>query len=100
MEPRDVLSARLLRILSRCTLEHAEDICRVSARDSGKTLTDAAFGEVYVSLEKLAWLCDEGEAARSELARLPIRIPVTARTRCGGQVVTGGPWAVVRGHGP
>ena len=32
---------RLLRILSRCTLEHAEDICRVSARDSGKTMTYA-----------------------------------------------------------
>ena len=54
---------RALRILSRCTLEHAEDICRVSARDSGKTTTDAAFGEVLVTLEKLSWLCAEGEAA-------------------------------------
>uniref|UniRef100_A0A7S2IDS3 Aldehyde dehydrogenase domain-containing protein n=1 Tax=Haptolina brevifila TaxID=156173 RepID=A0A7S2IDS3_9EUKA len=52
---------RLLRILSRCTLEHAEDICRVSARDSGKTTTDAAFGEVLVTLEKLSWICAEGE---------------------------------------
>ena len=52
---------RLLRILSRCTLEHAEDICRISARDSGKTTTDAAFGEVLVTLEKLAWLVNEGE---------------------------------------
>ena len=54
---------RLLRTISRATLDHVETIVRVSARDSGKTLTDAAFGEVYVSLEKLAWLCDEGEAA-------------------------------------
>ena len=53
---------QLLRILSRCTLAHAADICRVSARDSGKTTTDAAFGEVLVTLEKLAWLCSEGEA--------------------------------------
>jgi len=52
---------QLLRILSRCTLEHAEDICRVSARDSGKTTTDAAFGEVLVTLEKLSWICAEGE---------------------------------------
>jgi acyl-CoA reductase-like NAD-dependent aldehyde dehydrogenase len=52
---------RLLRILSRCTLEHAEDICRVSARDSGKTTVDAAFGEVLVTLEKLSWICAEGE---------------------------------------
>ena len=52
---------RLMRILSRCTLDHAEDICRISARDSGKTTTDAAFGEVLVTLEKLAWLCSEGE---------------------------------------
>ena len=53
---------RLMRILSRCTLEHASDICRLSARDSGKTTTDAAFGEVLVTLEKLSWLCAEGEA--------------------------------------
>ena len=54
---------RLMRILSRCTLEHATDICRISSRDSGKTTTDAAFGEVLVTLEKLSWLCAEGEAA-------------------------------------
>ena len=52
---------KLLRILSRCTLDHAEEICRISARDSGKTTTDAAFGEVLVTLEKLSWLVDEGE---------------------------------------
>lgn len=52
---------RLMRILSRCTLDHADDICRISARDSGKTTTDAAFGEVLVTLEKLSWLCSEGE---------------------------------------
>ena len=29
---------QLLRILSRCTLDHADAICRVSARDSGKPM--------------------------------------------------------------
>jgi len=45
----------------RCILENAEVICRVSARDSGKTLVDAGFGEVLVTLEKIQWLCSEGE---------------------------------------
>ena len=55
---------RLLRILSRCVLDHAEVICRVSARDSGKTMVDASFGEVLVTLEKLHWLCsNEAENA-------------------------------------
>lgn len=48
---------QLLRIIAKCVLDHADDICRVSARDSGKTTTDAAFGEVLVTLEKLYWLC-------------------------------------------
>ena len=34
---------------------------RVSARDSGKPMVDAAFGEVMVTCEKLAWLAREGE---------------------------------------
>lgn len=32
----------------------------VSARDSGKPMVDAAFGEVMVTCEKLAWLAAEG----------------------------------------
>lgn len=35
--------------------------CRVAARDSGKPLVDAAFGEVMVTCEKIAWLLSEGE---------------------------------------
>ena len=41
---------QLMRILSRCVLDHAEIICRISARDSGKTTTDAAFGEVCATV--------------------------------------------------
>ena len=34
--------------------------CRVSARDSGKPMVDAAFGEVMVTCEKIWWLVKEG----------------------------------------
>lgn len=33
----------------------------MSARDSGKPLVDAAFGEVLGTCEKIWWLCKEGE---------------------------------------
>ena len=36
-------------------------MCRVSAKDSGKPMVDAAFGEVIVTCEKLWWLIKEGE---------------------------------------
>lgn len=34
---------------------------RISARDSGKPLVDASFGEVLGTCEKIWWLCSEGE---------------------------------------
>jgi acyl-CoA reductase-like NAD-dependent aldehyde dehydrogenase len=34
---------------------------RVASMDSGKPMVDAAFGEVMVTCEKLAWLIKEGE---------------------------------------
>jgi len=52
---------KLLRVMQRFILEEQDTICRVSARDSGKPLVDAAFGEVLVTLEKIRWLCNEGE---------------------------------------
>lgn len=51
----------LLRTIQRFVLENQEAICKVSARDSGKPMVDAAFGEVMVTLEKIAWTCAEGE---------------------------------------
>jgi len=51
----------LLMVIQRFILEEQDAICRVSARDSGKPLVDAAFGEVLVTLEKIRWLCNEGE---------------------------------------
>jgi acyl-CoA reductase-like NAD-dependent aldehyde dehydrogenase len=50
-----------LKVLRRFILENQDDICAVSARDSGKPLVDAAFGEVLVTLEKIRWLLREGE---------------------------------------
>jgi len=52
----------LLRTIQRFILDNQQTICEVSARDSGKPMVDAAFGEVMVTLEKIAWLCAEGEA--------------------------------------
>ena len=34
---------------------------RVASIDSGKPMVDAAFGEVMVTCEKIAWLIREGE---------------------------------------
>jgi len=51
----------LLKIIQRFVLENQDDICQVSARDSGKPLVDAAFGEILVTLEKIRWLLREGE---------------------------------------
>lgn len=65
---------QLLRILSRCTLEHADAICRVSARDSGKPMLDAAMGELITTLEKNAWLISEGESWLAPESRSPGRM--------------------------
>jgi acyl-CoA reductase-like NAD-dependent aldehyde dehydrogenase len=51
----------LLKIIARFILDNQDDICRVSARDSGKPLVDAAFGEILVTLEKIKWLLRDGE---------------------------------------
>jgi len=52
---------KFLKILLRYILDHQDDICRVSARDSGKPMVDANFGEVLVTCEKITWLLNEGE---------------------------------------
>ncbi|KAK9805787.1 hypothetical protein WJX73_010284 [Symbiochloris irregularis] len=51
----------LLRIMLKYIVSHQDEICRVAARDSGKPLVDAAFGEVMVTCEKIAWILSEGE---------------------------------------
>jgi acyl-CoA reductase-like NAD-dependent aldehyde dehydrogenase len=51
----------LLKVIQRFILENQDTICQVSARDSGKPLVDAAFGEILVTLEKIKWLLQDGE---------------------------------------
>ncbi|UPR01332.1 aldehyde dehydrogenase [Chloropicon primus] len=53
----------LLKILQKYILEHQEEICNVSAKDSGKPMLDAAFGEILTTCEKIRWLLAEGEQA-------------------------------------
>jgi acyl-CoA reductase-like NAD-dependent aldehyde dehydrogenase len=62
---RRKLMATLLRFI---TANQAE-IVRVACQDSGKTRTDAAFGELLVTCEKLRWLIIEGEAALAPESR-------------------------------
>lgn len=37
------------------------EISRVASRDTGKTLVDAAFGEILTTVEKLRWVIANGE---------------------------------------
>ena len=49
--------------LCRFLLENQETIARIAARDSGKPLLDASFGEILVTAEKLQWVISHGEKA-------------------------------------
>jgi acyl-CoA reductase-like NAD-dependent aldehyde dehydrogenase len=44
-------------------LSNQESIARVCARDSGKPMLDASFGEILVTAEKLQWTIKHGEEA-------------------------------------
>mmetsp|Transcript_7006 Transcript_7006/g.19782 ORF Transcript_7006/g.19782 Transcript_7006/m.19782 type:complete len:603 (-) Transcript_7006:65-1873(-) len=50
-----------LKTLLKFILKEQKTICRVAARDSGKALVDAGFGELIVTCEKIHWLLKEGE---------------------------------------
>mmetsp|Transcript_35117 Transcript_35117/g.108797 ORF Transcript_35117/g.108797 Transcript_35117/m.108797 type:complete len:598 (-) Transcript_35117:64-1857(-) len=52
---------KLMRVMLRFVVDNQATIARVAVRDSGKTLTDAIFGEVLVTCEKLKWLAFNGE---------------------------------------
>jgi acyl-CoA reductase-like NAD-dependent aldehyde dehydrogenase len=51
----------VLRDLLEWIVEHQADICRAATRDSGKTLVDAAMGEVFPVCEKLRYTINQGE---------------------------------------
>eukprot|EP00934_Nitzschia_sp_Nitz4_P002611 Nitzschia sp. Nitz4//scaffold45_size130396//56194//58208//NITZ4_003447-RA/size130396-snap-gene-0.125-mRNA-1//1//CDS//3329552392//2601//frame0 len=52
----------VLRTIQKYICEHVEDICRVSARESGKPKIDAVVGEVLTTCEKIRTICAWGEA--------------------------------------
>jgi acyl-CoA reductase-like NAD-dependent aldehyde dehydrogenase len=60
---------RVLRALLDHIVAHQEEICRACARDSGKTLVDAAMGEIFPVCEKLRYTIAHGESDLSPEAR-------------------------------
>ncbi|KAK9460222.1 Aldehyde/histidinol dehydrogenase [Lipomyces oligophaga] len=65
-EQRRVVLRSLLSFLK----EHQEEIVRLACRDSGKTMIDAALGEILVTLEKLSWTIKHGEQALQPSKRI------------------------------
>lgn len=62
---------RLMRIMLKFVVEHQATIARVAVADSGKTVTDAIFGEVLVTCEKLKWLAANGASVLADDHRAP-----------------------------
>ncbi|KAJ6608610.1 Aldehyde/histidinol dehydrogenase [Mycena sp. CBHHK59/15] len=54
---------RVMRSLSKWLVENQEVCARMACRDTGKTLVDAALGEIITTCSKLGWLIDHGERA-------------------------------------
>ncbi|KAI8924417.1 Aldehyde/histidinol dehydrogenase [Entophlyctis helioformis] len=61
----------LLRSLLDWIVKNQELVCRVAARDSGKSLIDANFGEILVTCEKLRWTIEHGEKVLQPEYRAP-----------------------------
>jgi acyl-CoA reductase-like NAD-dependent aldehyde dehydrogenase len=58
---------KVLKTMLAFILESQETIARVACLDSGKTMVDAALGEILVTTEKLRWTIRHGEESlRSE----------------------------------
>ncbi len=52
---------KVLRALLDYIVDHQEDLCRICSRDSGKTMVDAAMGEIFPVCEKIRYLIAHGE---------------------------------------
>lgn len=59
----------LMKTMLRFVVENQATIAKVAVRDSGKTVTDAIFGEVLVTCEKLKWLATNGESVLANEGR-------------------------------
>jgi len=63
---------RVLRTLLQFIVTHQEDFIEVSVKETGKTRVEAAFGEVFVTLDKIRYLCSSsGENAVARDYRNP-----------------------------
>ncbi|TPX36455.1 hypothetical protein SeMB42_g07078 [Synchytrium endobioticum] len=51
----------ILTKLLHWIMENQEVVCRFTARDSGKTIVDASFGELLTTCEKICWSIANGE---------------------------------------
>jgi hypothetical protein len=51
----------VLRTIQKYVVQHVQDICRVSARESGKPKVDAVMGEILTTCEKIRTICEWGE---------------------------------------
>lgn len=60
---------RLLKTMLKFCVENQMEIAEVACRDSGKTLTDAVFGEILVTCEKLKWLTENAESVLARESR-------------------------------
>src|SRR5260370_21463795 len=52
---------QVLQKLLDYIVEHQDEICRICARDSGKTLVDAMMGQIFPVCEKLRYTISNGE---------------------------------------
>ncbi|KAF9009459.1 meiotic sister-chromatid recombination aldehyde dehydrogenase [Cyathus striatus] len=52
---------RVMRSLKKWLVENQDACARVACRDTGKTLVDAALGEILTTCSKLEWLINHGE---------------------------------------
>lgn len=52
---------RVLKTLLNWIVTNQKDIAAVACRDTGKTMIDAAFGEIIVTVEKIRWTLAYGE---------------------------------------
>ncbi|GAA6021484.1 hypothetical protein JCM10207_005774 [Rhodosporidiobolus poonsookiae] len=54
---------RVMRSLLEWCVREQESLAKIASRDSGKTMIDAAFGEILTTCEKLRWLIANGQDA-------------------------------------
>ncbi|KAI0828993.1 meiotic sister-chromatid recombination aldehyde dehydrogenase [Trametes gibbosa] len=60
---------RVVRSLKKWLVDNQETCAKVACRDTGKTMLDAALGEVITTCSKLDWLINHGERALSPESR-------------------------------